>query len=155
MALVEGEARMLCQQVQYLLFALGVGDDDLFLVPVVLPDVQVDRACQNVFVLDADVCPPPFFGIEGVDGFSRAFIDYHFQHVFSFYLIYIGMQVDGRLAITLGCSFYHVDFFFGAHAGYLSVVFYSYQQASSFGIGKGGDAFVAILRASEISNLKS
>ena len=58
------------------------------------------------------------------------------QHCFSVYLPTGSFKRDLRTGVHFRSSLYHIIFFFTSDAGYIAVVFHSYQQPTAIGIGK-------------------
>jgi hypothetical protein len=139
-ALVECQASFFFQDVHQVLFPLGECHERTFLFLGLLPYFQVYKGSQDVFIVDADVSLGLVFFIQGTDGFDGSFVNYDFQYRLSSNYVSDSFYFDIGLAIHVGSSLNHVDFFFRPYSGYFSVVLYAYQQSSSFGVGKGRDA---------------
>lgn len=99
----------------------------------------MDGGSQYIFVLDAQIGKVASAFIACVDRFPGAFVNVCDEDVSPFYLVNLCVVAYFRMAIHTGGGFYHVLFFFGADAGYLSVVFYTDKQPSPVGIGESGE----------------
>ena len=86
-ALSQGKGSMLLQNRQYLLFPLGISHDNFLFCAVVFPDVQVNRAGQNIFILDADVSPRMIFFIQCVNRLFLTFVYLYFKYILAFYVV--------------------------------------------------------------------
>ena len=139
-ALVQREAILLFQHIQQVLFLLRKGQECPFLLLGMLPYLQMYGSGQDVFIVYADVCLRLVFLVHSIDRLAHGLIDMDFQHRASFYQISLRFHLHLRLAIHLCRRLYHVDFLFGADAGYLSVVLHPYEQPSTSGIGESRDA---------------